>query len=175
MTTKIDEIRWKNRRLGILLGTLLLVVTAGFVLPESGAKEEPAVIKVERIELMPYDRSTAYAEPASKPFALLEFFTPQCHFCKLSVEELNQLDKSAEIAVIAYTSGSGKQVKAFMEEQGVAYPVSRTSREYYELFKPAAVPASFLVDMDTLEVKASFVGKVDADTVLRAARELIKG
>jgi hypothetical protein len=175
VVAKIEKIRGKNRRLGILLGTLALVVVAGIALPDHGVKGESAVTKVERIELMPYDRSAAYADPASKPFALLEFFTPQCRFCKLSVEELNRLDKSAEISVVAYTSGSGKKVKAFMEEQGVSYPVSRTSREYYDLFNPVAVPASFLVDTETLEVKASFVGKVDAETVLRTAQELAKG
>jgi hypothetical protein len=62
-----------------------------------------------------------------------------------------------------------------MVEQGVAYPVSRMSREYVELFNPVAVPASFLVDTGTLEVKASFVGEVDADTVLRTVQELTKG
>jgi len=175
MGGNIEKIKQKNRRLGILLGTLALVVMAGIALPDPGAKREGAVTKVERIELMPYDRGAAYADPASKPLALLEFFTPQCHFCKLSVEELNRLDKSAEIAVVAYTSGSAKAVKAFMDEQGVTYPVSRTSNEYYDLFNPVAVPASFLVDTKTLEVKASFVGRVDADTVLRAARELIEG
>jgi thiol-disulfide isomerase/thioredoxin len=175
MVAKIERIKQKNRRLGMLLGALVLVVTAGIFLPESKAPVVGTAAKVEQIELMPYDRSADYADPTSKPLALLEFFTPQCHYCKLSVEALNRLNESGEISVIGYTSGSGKQVRAFMKEHGVSYPVSRTSKAYYELFNPVAVPASFLVDTKTLEVKASFVGEIDAEIVLRTAQELLRG
>jgi len=181
MIGNIDKIKQKNRRLGMLLGTLFLVITAGVALPAPDAPrkeaQESGIVgkHVRQIEFIPYDRRAPYADPAAKPYALLEFFTPHCGFCRRSVPELNRLAESDEVAVVAYTSGSGREVKTFVKTEGVAYPVSHTSREYSDLFNPVAVPVSFLVDTATLEIKARFVGKVDADTVLRTAQQLTKG
>lgn len=113
---------------------------------------------------MPYVPETPELTP--KPYALLEFFTTDCRFCKASVNDLNMLNGHPEINVIAYTYEGGRKVRGFIKDYGAAYPISRASQQFVNQFSYSGVPASFLVDTQTMEVIAKFSGKVHADEVL---------
>lgn len=163
--SKLEAIKKKNRRLGILLGTLALVIIAGLALPDKSNAKASLPKGAIKIDYMPYLESM---QPlAEKPYILLEFFATDCPFCKASVPELNALNKNPNLSVVSYTYDSKKDVKAFIQEYKAEYTISRASEEFRKQFTYQGIPTSFLVDTKSKIIINKFVGKVDAQEVLR--------
>ena len=162
------EKKENRRRLVLLLGVLAAVVSLGIMLPEKskgGAVQEMGQsVTLNEIAFIPYLSDTPPL--TEKPYALLEFFTTDCRFCKASVGELNALNRNEKLNVIAYTYEGKKKVRGFIEAYGAEYPISRATQQFRNHFDHTGVPASYLVDSKTLEVKAKFIGKVSSDEVL---------
>jgi hypothetical protein len=166
MIGDIDAIKKKNRRLGMLLGILVLVVIAGVALPTKYEVHAAIPEQVITVEYIPYLENMGPL--AQKPYLLLEFFTTDCGFCKASVSELNVLNEHAKIGVVAYTYESKSKVNAFIKEQQARYAISRASAKFRNQFAHQGVPLSYLVDTASHKVIAGFVGKVKAKEVLDA-------
>lgn len=163
--SKLEAIKKKNRRLGILLGTLALVIIAGLALPDKSDAKASLPKGAIKIDYMPYLESM---QPlAEKPYILLEFFRTNCGFCKASVPELNKLNANPNLSVVAYTHESTKDVKAFVEKYKVEYTISRATEEFLKQFTYQGVPTSFLVDTKSKKVIHKFVGKINSQRVLK--------
>lgn len=154
----------KNKRLVGLLGVLLIVITAGFALPQPNKYG----IELKEIEFNPFPTEHAQTKEdvLQKRYMLVEFFTLQCPYCVASIPALNELNKHKDLSVVAYIMSSSSKVKKYAKKHNVEYTVCRATPSYMDTFQPSAVPMSFLIDTKTLEVKQKFVGKVSKEKVL---------
>lgn len=85
--------------------------------------------------------------PASNAPRVLYFFAEWCPICKAQHSVINDLNQSVPVLAIAMQSGTTEQVKTYVEQQDLQFPVvndetGRISRAY----GVQGVPAIFIID-----------------------------
>ena len=80
---------------------------------------------------------------------LVHFWATWCPICKLEEDSINAISKDHTIITIAMSSGSEAQVKAYMDEKGLSFPVVLDEDgAIASRFGVRGTPTSFVVDAD---------------------------
>jgi len=81
---------------------------------------------------------------SDKPL-VIHFWATWCKVCKLEASNIDALAKEANVITIAVGSGSDHEIKAFMEERGLSYPViNDKDSTLSKQFKIQAFPTTFI-------------------------------
>ena len=78
---------------------------------------------------------------------LLHFWATWCSICKLEEESIAAISEDHNVITIAMQSGNDQEIKDYLEEQGINFPV--IVDEYGEIakrFGVQGVPTSFVID-----------------------------
>lgn len=178
---KLKEFLRKNKMLAIIVGVGVLLMVASSFIPQKissvqmFATDEHKRIKIDELVLTPHLHDPKFSKEyyAKKPFVLVEFFTFYCPNCTKSIPELKKINESDDVNVIAYIKESESvKVKEYKDKHSIDYLIAKPTNKYFKEFNPVAVPMSFLVDSETLEVKASFIGKMTYEKVMRRVEVL---
>lgn len=78
---------------------------------------------------------------------LLHFWATWCAVCKLEQHSIDAISKDHNVLTIAMNSGNDEEVKAFLEENNLSFPVLLDEQgTIAEQFGVRGVPTSFIVD-----------------------------
>lgn len=88
------------------------------------------------------------ASPRKGPL-LIHFWATWCPVCRLEQDSIQSLSRHYRVISVAMNSGTANAVRAFMQKQGLSFPVindpdGRIARQ----FGVNAVPVSFVVNPD---------------------------
>ena len=102
----------------------------------------------------PIDSTTINNQPFSlqqfkgKP-AIVHFWATWCPVCKLEQGTIAAIAEDSPIITVAMQSGSPNEVIAYLQQQGVTYPVINDPEGWLsQQYKVKAVPASFILDSE---------------------------
>ena len=142
---------WQRIREGIVY--LLIFIVAGFVgnlwMTRDQAGGLAPVISGTTLdgESIRFLTAPVAARKQQSSLTLLYFFAEWCPICKLQNSTLSELAQDFNVIGIAMQSGDDPQVKAYLTEHGIGFPVvndpsGRISRAY----GVNGVPATFIID-----------------------------
>ena len=78
---------------------------------------------------------------------LLHFWATWCRVCKLEQDSINAISKDHNVLTIAMSSGNDKEVKSFLEQNGLNFPVIvDEDGAIAKQFGVSGVPTSFIID-----------------------------
>ncbi len=99
-------------------------------------------IQVTLIDGSRFDSATLKNKPL-----LIAFWGTWCPVCAQEASTIQTLSQKYSILTIAVNSGSNSQIKAWMKERGVHYPVlNDTSGQWAADFKVSIYPTIFIYD-----------------------------
>lgn len=138
---------WRRRIAGwvtqlIILLVLLLAVEAFLTLGAVGSSAPPinaATLDGQRFSLQQFR-----GQPA-----LVHFWASWCPVCELEQGMVHGIAAELPVITVAMQSGTTDEVRAYLREQGVAYPVVNDERGGLSAqYGVKAVPASFVLDRE---------------------------
>lgn len=137
MNEKIKKIIKETLSMVVIIFVLSIVVNY-FRAPKLDSNALPA------INATLIDGSTWSSQESKKPI-VIHFWATWCKVCKLEASNIDTLAKEANVITIAVSSGSDREVNAFMKERELSYRVindkdGTLSRE----FKIEAFPTTFI-------------------------------
>ena len=138
---------WRKRlqswgaQLAIVL--LLLLALEAFITREAVGVMAPAIDSVtlgeQRFSLQQF---------RGKP-AVVHFWATWCPVCELEQGMVNSLATQVPMITVAMQSGTPDEVRDYLKQQGVAYPVVNDERSWLSTqYGVKAVPASFILDSE---------------------------
>ena len=139
--------RWKKQlqSWGTLLAfaLLLMLVVEAFLTRETVGTMAPAIdattLNGERFSLQQFK---------GKP-AVVHFWATWCPVCELEQGMVNTLAREVPMITVAMQSGTPEEVRNYLKQQGVAYPVVNDERSWLSnQYSVKAVPASFILDSE---------------------------
>lgn len=78
---------------------------------------------------------------------LVHFWATWCSICRLEEGSIHALAQDYPVLTVATSSGSAKELKAYLAENGVAFPViTDESGELASAWNVRGVPASYIID-----------------------------
>ncbi|MEN8171050.1 MAG: protein disulfide oxidoreductase [Pseudomonadota bacterium] len=128
-------------QLAIML--LLLLALEAFLTRESVGVMAPAIDSVtiaqQRFSLQQF---------RGKP-AVVHFWATWCPVCELEQGMVDGIARDIPIITVAMQSGTPDEVRDYLKQQGVAYPVVNDERSWLSRqYGVKAVPASFILDSE---------------------------
>ena len=89
---------------------------------------------------------------------LLHFWATWCSICKMEENSIASISEDYEVITVAMNSGSDMEITAYLEEQGLNFPVVVDEHgAIAERFGVRGVPTSFIIDPDA-NIKFTEVG-----------------
>jgi thiol-disulfide isomerase/thioredoxin len=101
------------------------------------------------LEAVWLDELKADSVMESGKVGVVYFFAPWCFYCRNSIDNLDELVESGQLAwarVVALEYGSLDEVREFIEETGVNLPVLLGSSKTTEDWQITAFPTYFVID-----------------------------
>lgn len=98
---------------------------------------------------LPLLDSTSVASLPSKGRSLVYFFAPWCAVCKLSIDNLNDIAASqpdVSVQLVALDYGSIEEVRQFIGNQSLNFPVLLGNRQTLQAWKIQAYPTYYIID-----------------------------
>ena len=78
---------------------------------------------------------------------LLHFWATWCSICKMEENSIASISEDYEVITVAMNSGNDVEITAYLEEQGLSFPVVIDEEgAVAERFGVSAVPTSFIID-----------------------------
>ena len=135
------RLRWFRNVVEVLLVLLVLIAVRAWMHRDmlSGAAPE---FSGELLNGEIYTLATDKRRPL-----LLHFWASWCPVCKLEQSSIQSISVEHRVITIAMTSGEAEEVKAYMQQENLQFPVindpeGRLARQ----FGVRAVPSSFIID-----------------------------
>ena len=89
---------------------------------------------------------------------LLHFWATWCSICKMEENSIASISEDYEVITVAMNSGNDMEITAYLEEQGLRFPVMVDENgAIAKRFGVRGVPTSFIVDPDA-NIKFTEVG-----------------
>ena len=138
---------WRKRlqswgaQLAIVL--LLLLALEAFITREALGVMAPAIDSTTLGE-----QHFSLQQFRGKP-AVVHFWATWCPVCELEQGMVNSLATQVPMITVAMQSGTPDEVRDYLKQQGVAYPVVNDERSWLSTqYGVKAVPASFILDSE---------------------------
>ena len=135
----------KHKALRILLNVLVFVLVLlsvrAYLQKDTVAGLAPAISG----QLL-NGKEVSLAQYRGEPL-LLHFWASWCGICRLEEDGIDALSKDYPVLSVAMQSGSGEEVSAYMQKQGLEFPVlNDPGGDIASGYGVSGVPASFILD-----------------------------
>ncbi len=121
---------------------LMLVVEAVLTRETVGTMAPP--INATTLNGKPFSLQQFNGQPA-----VVHFWASWCPVCELEQGMVNTLAREVPMITVAMQSGTPEEVRDYLTQQGVAYPVVNDERSWLSnQYSVKAVPASFILDSE---------------------------
>lgn len=127
----------------------LLVIIAVLLAIEAFLTRGAVGIKAPAIDSLTIKQQAFSLQQFKGKPAIVHFWATWCPVCKLEQGMLNNIASDSPIITVAMQSGRPDEVMAYLEQQGVAYPVVNDPDGWLSSqYKVKAVPTSFILDSE---------------------------
>lgn len=143
--TKPLTLRKRLRGWGMQLAVVLLLLLAleAFLTRDAVGVVAPP-IEAMTIEAQPFSLQQFRGQPA-----VVHFWASWCPVCELEQGMVAAAAAQLPIITVAMQSGTPAEVRAYLKQQGVNYPVVNDERSWLAAqYGVKAVPASFILDRE---------------------------
>ena len=137
--------KWSMKKiLKEVISTLLMVFVISMTISYIRKPDVSNILPDMSFTLINGTKTTFKGSSGQQPI-VIHFWATWCPTCKLEASNIEKISDSCQLITVAVNSGSSDEIKAFMKERNLNYPIlNDKSGEVAKMFDVQAYPTTFI-------------------------------